>query len=282
MNETPLITDPGVYRITEEQYHADPCPEPSLSSSVGRLLIERSPHHAWFAHPRLNPAFEADAGKSYTNVGSAVHQVALEGDWDMIEFVDEKDWRKNVAKEARDNAIAEGRTPLLEKQRAQVELMVQALEQHLPAKPAAGEPPPLYEHTYAWKEDGAWFRARIDCLQGKTIYDLKTTVIPATADGWGRRQMWEYALQAGFYRRAVEQTLGRDRPRWRFIVQEQSPPYAVAAFVFDAEAMDYCDELAQLAVERWTDAVTRDYWPTYPRGAHLAELPVWLRAKEGL
>ena len=43
--------------ISAEAYHADPAPEPSLSSSVAKILVNLSPAHARIAHPRLNPDY---------------------------------------------------------------------------------------------------------------------------------------------------------------------------------------------------------------------------------
>ena len=40
----------------------------------------------------------------------------------------------------------------------------------------------------------------------------------------------------------------RQRPDWRFIVQEQAAPYAAAIFTLDNESLAYCDELATWAV----------------------------------
>lgn len=71
------ITVPGVYPdIPEADYHADPCPTPSLSSSIGKELVNRSPWHAWTKHPRLNPEVEPDNRASF-DLGSAAHAFML-------------------------------------------------------------------------------------------------------------------------------------------------------------------------------------------------------------
>ena len=183
----PIHTD-----ILAAEYHADPAPEPSLSSSVARILVERSPRHAWHAHPRLNPDFEPDAdGTARPNLGAAAHAVALECDWDRIVFVEAPDWRTKAAKEARSDAILAGRIPLLEKNRQQVTGMVAGLAPLLPE-------PRTAEATLIWREaNGAWCRVRPDAIAawGAVIVDVKTTTMAATPGGWGRRQMWEYAMQ---------------------------------------------------------------------------------------
>ena len=266
----PIHTD-----IAAAAYHADPAPEPSLSSSVARILVERSPRHAWWAHPRLNPDFAPDEdGAARPNLGSAAHAVALECDWDRIVFVDAPDWRTKAAKEARTDAILAGCIPLLEKNRPQVTGMVAALAPLLPE-------PRKPEATLIWQEpNGAWCRARPDALCPGLIVDVKTTTMAATPDGWGRRQMWEYAMQVGLYRRGYAQTHGTDvMPDWRFVVQEQYPPYAAATFCFDAESLAYCDRLAERAIELWGVCMASGEWPGYPAGGHVAEMPAWMRVK---
>ena len=266
----PIHTD-----IPAAEYHADPAPEPSLSSSVARILVERSPAHAWWAHPRLNPDFEPDDdGSARPNLGAAAHAVALECDWDRIVFIAAEDWRTKAAKEARSRALFDGRIPLLEKNRRQVTGMVAGLAPLLPE-------PRTPEATLMWREaNGAWCRARPDALCQGLIVDIKTTTLAATPGGWGRRQMWEYAMQCGLYRRGYAQTHETDvMPDWRFVVQEQNPPYAAATFCFDAEALVYCWKLAERAIEMWGECMASGEWPGYSAGVHVAEMPAWMRAK---
>ena len=265
----PIHTD-----IPAAEYHADPAPEPSLSSSVARILVERSPAHAWWAHPRLNPDFEPDSGSAGSNLGAAAHAVALECDWDRVVFFDAPDWRTKAAKAARTGAILSGVIPLLEKNRAQVTGMVAALAPLLP------DPTWLAEATLMWREaNGAWCRARPDALVPGLIVDIKTTTLAATPDGWGRRQMWEYAMQCGLYRRGYAATHDGELPAWRFVVQEQTAPYCAAVFTFDNESLAYCDRLAERAIELWGACMASGEWPGYPAGGHVADMPAWLRVK---
>src|SRR6185437_14470641 len=71
-----MITEPGIYSITEAEYHNDPCPEPSLSRGIAQLLIRQTPMHAYHAHPRLG----GNGGIIPTKVmdhGSALHAMLL-------------------------------------------------------------------------------------------------------------------------------------------------------------------------------------------------------------
>ena len=136
------------------------------------------------------------------------------------------------------------------------------------------------EATIIWEERGVWYRARIDALSTGVIYDVKTTGLHATPEGWGRTQLWEYAMQVGFYRRAYAFDNGGELPGFRFIVQENSPPYEVGIFTLENEALNYCDGLAVKAMTIWGACMESGEWPGYPRGAYVAELPGWLRAKQ--
>ena len=46
-----MIGKAGIYTLSAEAYHADPCPEPSLSASIANVLLQRSPAHARIQHP---------------------------------------------------------------------------------------------------------------------------------------------------------------------------------------------------------------------------------------
>ena len=68
---------PGIHRVASETYHADLLrPEPTLSSSLARVVLNRSPLHAWTAHPRMNPAYEPTERKTF-DIGRAAHRAVL-------------------------------------------------------------------------------------------------------------------------------------------------------------------------------------------------------------
>ena len=52
-----MITAPGIYRdIDALEYHSDPCPAPSLSSTIAKKLVSASAMHAFCEHPKLGGA----------------------------------------------------------------------------------------------------------------------------------------------------------------------------------------------------------------------------------
>src|ERR1017187_3250533 len=77
------IEKAGIYKdVADEEYRADPCPTPSLSQSIAKVLIAQSTLHAKEEHPRLKTPDEADdeAGEKYVKaqaIGNAAHAVLI-------------------------------------------------------------------------------------------------------------------------------------------------------------------------------------------------------------
>ena len=192
------ITKPGIYRgVSEADYRADPCPSPSLTQSLCKILIERSPRHAWTECPRLNPQYEYDDDTKY-DIGNVAHRLML-GRGKEIEVVQFADWRKKEAQEAREKAADEGRIAVLQHQFDQAADMVAAaraqLDKHEDSDAfTAG----AGEVMIAWEENGVWFRSLIDWLHDdlRTVDDFKTTGMSVAPHLLGIRA----ERRAGMYR----------------------------------------------------------------------------------
>ncbi|MFG1776641.1 hypothetical protein ACGFIG_09455 [Micromonospora sp. NPDC049048] len=131
------VTEPGLYPdMDEADYHRDPVPGGSLSSTGARkLLPPKTPAH--YDHDRRNPP----PSREDFDLGKAVHTRLL-GAGSVTVIVDAKDWKTKAAREARDAAYAAGQVPLLAHQAEQVDAMVDAVRSHRLAAalldPAAG------------------------------------------------------------------------------------------------------------------------------------------------
>lgn len=278
---THAIDRPGVYDIPAEVYHEDPCPEPSLSASIAKVLLNKTARHAWMAHPRLNPDHEEE-NKLAFDIGHAAHALMLEGE-DGVEIIEADSYRTKAAKEARDAAYAAGKTPLLPHQAAEVRTMVvvgQAqLADHAEASGAFENGKP--EQTLVWQEHGIWCRARLDWLpaNGTVFYDYKTTT-DANPDAWQRRAFELGAdLQAAFYRRGIRAVLGIDNPQFRFVVQEKTVPYALSVVELTPAALALGDAKVHMAIETWRQCFMSNCWPGYPREVCYLDAPGWHEAQ---
>jgi PDDEXK-like uncharacterized protein DUF3799 len=275
---------PGIYAIPAADYHADPCPAPSLSASLIRELLAQSPEHAWWAHPRLNPAYEAETSTKF-DVGTAAHALLLERRDDFL-LIDAENYRTKDAQAQRDAAYANGKTPLLPDQWDDVQAMVAAARRQLAdhqdkPTPLTGKGKP--EQTLVWREDGdVWCRARLDWFfdDRTLIDDYKSTGTTANPEVWSRRLLWGlgYDVQAAWYRRGVRAVFGID-PGFRFVVQETFAPYALSVIALTPESMALADKKVAHALDLWRECLTTGKYPGYPTRTVWAELPAWEEAQ---
>lgn len=276
------IDKPGVYDISAEEYHADPCPEPSLSNSIAKLLVTRTPRHAWAAHPRLNPGFERQDAEKF-DLGSAAHSLMLH-DPQAFEIIDAADWRTKEAKAARERARDAGKIPLLTEQWERTQMMVRSarrqLDTHQEAADAFTNGAP--EKTLIWQEGDVWCRARLDWLPnaGAIFDDYKTTAASADPDAWVRILYGiGFDMQAAFYRRGIKALkLARD-PEFRFIVQELDEPFALCAIGLAPSALDLADHKVARALDIWNTCRKANVWPGYPDHTCYIEAPPWHEAQ---
>jgi hypothetical protein len=274
------ITTPGIVDgMPMEEYHGDPCPTPALSNSIIKPLLQQSPYHAWLQHPRLNPNREREEDQKF-DLGTAAHALLLEG-VDRCVVIAADDYRTNKAKEQRDAARAEGKTPLLEAQFLAAGKMVLRAREYLEHTEFAGilergKP----EQSMFWQEMGIWIKARTDFLTDdrRVILDYKSTSLPPSK--WQRAMLDHgYDTQSVLYQRGMS-VLGHTGCRFVFLVQEVCVPYAC----WLVEASESMRELAGMKVARamrtWADCLKRQQWPSYPTTVQPASAPQWALLEE--
>lgn len=280
---TALIREPGVYEVSEEDYHADPVIEPSFSNSIGKILLRATPRHAWHAHPRLNPD-HAPREEAKFDTGKAAHSLLLR-DERAFAVIEADDWRTKAAKEAREAARAEGKLPLLAKHWAGVTAMAAAaraqLAEHEVADVAFVNGAP--ERTLVWREGETWCRCRLDWKPdaGRIFLDYKSTEASAKPESWARHQLYTlgFDFQCALYRRAIRAVLGIRDPAFEFVVQECAPPYALSVVGVPPSAIDLADRMVDEALELWRWCLAEDRWPGYPNRTIYQEPPAWYEAR---
>ena len=267
---------PGIHRMTSEQYHADPAPVASLSSSIAQIMINQSPAHAWLQHPRLNPAFKPETNSRF-DLGSAAHAMLLEGDNSKIVVVDADDWRTKAAKEARDTATAMGKYAVLEKDYAEVMKMVFAAKCFLKDSELGDLlETGLAEQTVLWEENGVWCRARPDLLDGEgdIVLDYKTTSDASPENVAKQIGRMGYDLQAEFYLRGVNAVTALV-PTFVFLFQEIEPPYACSLASLSASYQAVGRSKVNRAMHLWQTCTTTNNWPGYSNQVAFVEPKPW-------
>ena len=282
------VTEPGFYRMTAAQYHADPCPTPSLSSSTIKTMLERTPRHAWCDHPRLGNMREQKDNDAFT-LGTAAHKLIL-GAGDEFCVIEANDWRTKDAQNQRDEARHAGLTPIL---------AVQHIKARAIAAWSRGElnQLPLVEDAFAhglpelacfWQESDIWCRSLIDLAptgedaQGWwTIYDLKTTSGALDANTLARNMIsYGYDIQAAHYTRGLQALLGNDaRVRFRFLFVESDSPYSATVAQASGQMAATGEQKVLAAYSIWSRGLRESEWPGYPRDVMRVEPPNFLETQ---
>lgn len=269
----------GIHTISEELYHADNLMDvPTLSNSIAKILIEQSPQHAWFAHPRLNPNYKP-VDREVFDFGRAAHSILLEKDVSKISFIPFDEYRTKESKRKRDEAYAKGLTPVKRKyERPLMDMVSSAIKKVKDSELAGifqdGKP----EQTLLWQEGDAWCRGRLDWLRSdnKVILDYKTTT-SADPDTCVRKiASMGYDMQASFYKRGLIANGGSEDAIFVFLFQEIEPPYACCLIALSNTFIEIADKKVDDAIEIWTDCIKNGKWPSYSDQVHYAEPPNWM------
>jgi hypothetical protein len=261
----------GIHQgIPSATYHSDCADEPSLSSSIAKLLLERPPYWAWAAHPKLNPEWKQPEPKAAFDIGSAAHALLLE-EGAGIEMVEADNWLTKAAKEQRDALRAKGITPVLTKD----------FERTLEMSRVASEFLKEYgidvsktdnECTMIAEVDGVLCRTRADIFMTGRIIDYKTTGV--SLDVFNKQaSKFGYDLQAVLYLNvAAELNLACE---WAFLVQETTAPYPVQMFKPTREFLEVGRRKLMQALSIWSECMLLGEWPGYPRDVQLLDAMPW-------
>lgn len=275
------VTAPGLYPdMDEETYHADPVPMRlggSLSSSGAKMLLPPSTpaHFKWNRDNGQEP-------KPAFDLGHAVHKLVL-GSGAEFAVIAAKDWMTKAAKEARDAARAEGKTPLLTKEHMQATAMADAVRRHpiatLLFNPDRGRP----EVSGFWQDcdTEVWRRFRLDWLPDANrrliVPDLKTTVDANPAHFGKTAANFGYYIQHPYYLEGLQALgVGDEDTAFLFVLVEKTPPHLVSVVELDADAVALGRQAIRQALRTYAECVGTDTWPGYSPHVESASLPYYL------
>ena len=276
--EASVITEPGVYNLPADVYHADPIPGGSLSSSGARRLLPPS-CPALFRHEQLH----GRTPRRVFEIGHAAHALVLGTGPELVK-VEASDWRTNKAKDAAKAARERGAVPLLPGEHAEVHAMADALRAHPVARalfdPDHGRP----EQALAWRDEpsGIWRRAMLDWLPdpgaGRLIVpDYKTTVCAAPSELPKTVHKYGYHQQHAWYVDGAQALdLGDQDTAFVFVFQEKTAPYLVTVVELDALALRIGRELNRRAIDLYAECQASGVWPGYSDDVESVPLPAWV------
>lgn len=269
---TDTITEPGIYDIPSEAYHA----LPHLSRTQIHNLLTLSPAHA----KMLGGGEPSNPMK----IGTVAHALVLgEGDRYAISPYDA--WASNEAKAWKKEQEEAGILPIKRKEhdiaQAMADRCAEQISHHEIGDIFAA--PGKAEQTVIWQEKGVACRCKIDWLPEDihAIYDYKTKA-SASLDALQRALFrdGDY-LQAHFYARGIASITGQDPMDipLRFVVQESSPPHFINVIEMDGEALFMAEEQIEKALRIWRQCTATGEWPGYGHRVRLIDPPGYMKAR---
>lgn len=268
-----MTLDTGLhFNIPAPAYHADPAPEPSLSSSVARTILARSLAHAYAEHPRLGGTAKKDETAAMDN-GSLAHALLAGTTESEIEVRDFPNFRSKAAQEWRDSVRAAGKTPVLEADLEPARKIAAAVREKaavgITENPfTLGQP----EATAIWQKDGIYFRARFDRLIAPkdapcTAWDWKVTGDVSVAEVKRKFRRFGYHLQAAHYLAGLDALFPAfaGRHSFVFVFVEDAPPHSVRRYCLKSDTLTVARIDMARAHSLWAGAMKSGIWPDASR-----------------
>lgn len=261
-------------RLSNSDYHA--------LDAVGKSdldLIARSPAHWKYAMREMRETTPA------MRIGAAVHCAVLEPDRFTTDYVTAPDCdrRTKAGKEAfaEFEAANAGKTVLTVEDGLLCHRIADAVRQHPEAAALLSRGQPEVSALWRDEEFGVRCRARFDWITPDGLaVDLKTTQDAGPAEFARSCAIYRYHVQAAWYLDGYLQ-VSADLPLgFIFIAVEKTPPYAVALYELDADAVELGRLLSRRDLARYAAARDMDTWPSYPTEIQSLSLPRWALNQE--
>lgn len=278
------IEKPGIYfDVPTDDYFRDPCPRPSLTQSLVKILLDQSPLHAKEEHPRLRTPRTDEEGEKYVKaqaIGNAAHKLLIGRGKDLA-VVDFEDWRKKDAQLAKAEAEKAGKVPILAHHYGEAIKVVNAARTQLEAcgwAEAFTEGNGHGEVVIAWEEDGLWFRTMIDWLTADKLvaFDFKTSGGSFAPHVLGRAAVdagWD--IQAAMHERALNAVDPKNagRRKFRYVAIENYLPYALVPVEMSEAWLTMGRKKLDMAIHIWRDAIAQGRFEGYPAAPITPEYP---------
>lgn len=238
--------------------------------------IARSPMHWKYAVRK-----EEETAAMY--IGSAVHCAVLEPERFPADYAialpTELCDRRTKEGKAQHAAFMEqhgGKTVLAFEDGALCGHIAKAVKSHPRAAALLSAGQPEVSALWSDEEFSVRCRARFDWITPDgLLLDLKTT-LDASPRGFAKScANFRYHVQAAWYLDGYQAATGDLPLGFVFIAVEKTPPYAIALYELDAEAIDLGRALARRDLSRYANAREFDTWPGYGDAIQPLALPRW-------
>lgn len=276
--------DQGMHKIPDEVYHADPCPEASLSRGTINNLLYETPADVFHNNPRLNPFFIKPEKDDKFNLGTTAHALLLEGENVVgLPSIDLGKWSEKGGKAEKERIKGEGKIPMLAHQFDAVCAMVDIARREIPLAPEIKKykfkdflTEGYSEQVFVWQENGVWYRIKIDWISPdfKLIIDYKTSVSANPSKFAKQVPDFGYDIQKVLYSRGVEVVTGV-KPKFIFAVQEDKAPHLLSFHKMSGHSEEVGQQKIDYGTFLWKQCLSTGEWPGYPKETNKVEPTSW-------
>lgn len=276
-----LISEPGVYDLSMDRYHGQPCVGPSVSSSGLRTIWSESPAHFW-SESQMNPdnwedvevdgvtvhRLKDQAERPHFSLGRAAHHLLFLG---QAGFADEyvirpekwSDWRTKEAKEWKAEMLSAGLTILTASELDAIAGMAKSLGSHPLVK--AGILDGAVERSLIWKDKqtGVWLKSRPDCIPNDSgdISDLKTTVSVKTDALRRTLADYDYPMQGSLVGMGLDAVLGREMQTFSLVFVEKTAPFCARVVTLRPSDLERGERQCRIAAQIFAECAEACEWP---------------------
>ncbi|MEF2146681.1 MAG: PD-(D/E)XK nuclease-like domain-containing protein [Desulfovibrionaceae bacterium] len=254
--------------IPIEDYHKGPGTSKSQLDQVARTV-------AHYLSSLTIPRKETDAMK----IGSHFHTMVLEPEKQNFVVGPDVNKNTNIWKAFKADAEAAGQTIIDQATLDMLNGMVASVKAHPAASALLFDGDGINESSAYWydKTSGLLCRCRPDRYRRdlNLIVDLKTTG-DASPEAFAKSVAdFRYHVQAPFYSDGVTTATGQEVRGFVFVVVEKTPPYAVAVYQLDEQAMEEGHILYHRDLMRLSEAKCSGIWTAYSDRIETISLPRW-------
>lgn len=257
--------EPGLFDLPPSTYH-DGHSFPGLSQSNIKMVLDDGGPARLLEHltaPRVE--------KHEFDLGTSLHALLLGKGQDKIELLDFPNYTTKAAREARDEAYAAGKTPLLGHEFDRLLRAQQAFPETARALLDGG----MAEIAGRAPHNGLPLRCQIDYLRDDAIVDLKT-MHDASERGFMRAVAdRRYYMQGAWYRRIVKAVTGETLPVF-IIGVEITAPYLVRIKQLSDDYLTIGEADMDRALAIYRECSDSDMWPGYDPEPSLLNPPPWM------
>jgi len=256
----------GILSLPEKQYREA---EGISKSALDYIAPPRTPAHF---KAYIDGLFKTETTPAM-RLGQMIHRAILEPD--ALEVSVKPEGLNLSTKEGREWKAAQIKTVITQDEYATITGMRDSVHAH-PAVKRVLDDARTEVSLFASGEDGVLRKARIDALPegGNVIVDIKSCQ-SADADMMAKSvASYRYDVQAAYYL-DICALLGLDKSEFLFVCVEKQPPYAVAVYALDQQAIEWGRKQYQRDLALVKHCMAEDHWPSFTQDITTLALPAW-------